>query len=173
MTFFKKNTPFIPLFFGIVFFYLIVGFGPLDPHNLGWIFGRFDPPQHYLGWAFYRYSPWSFPIGLNPNFGMDISSSIVYTDSIPIMAIFFKLLSPILPQVFRNLVITLLFIASLVCLENYLPLLQSFLGNFFWHWTTIFFSAHALASIHTIWNSSSFSFPFFNFSRSIFGPKKN
>ena len=105
---FKKNTPFIPLLFGSVFFYLIVGFGPLNPENLSWIFGRFDPPQHYLGWVFYRYSPWSFPIGLNPNFGMDISSSIVYTDSIPIMAIFFKLLSPILPQVFQYFGIWLL-----------------------------------------------------------------
>ena len=108
MTFFLKNTPFIPLLFGSVFFYLIVGFGPLNPENLSWIFGRFDPPQHYLGWVFYRYSPWSFPIGLNPNFGMDISSSIVYTDSIPIMAIFFKLLSPILPQVFQYFGIWLL-----------------------------------------------------------------
>jgi hypothetical protein len=108
VTFFNKNTPFIPLLFGSVFFYLIVGFGPLNPENLSWIFGRFDPPQHYLGWVFYRYSPWSFPIGLNPNFGMDISSSIVYTDSIPIMAIFFKLLSPILPQVFQYFGIWLL-----------------------------------------------------------------
>lgn len=108
MTFLNKNTPFIPLFVGVVFFYLVVGSGPLDPSNLSWIFGRFDPPQHYLGWVFYRSSPWSFPIGLNPNFGMDISSSIVYTDSIPIMAIFFKLLSPILPQVFQYFGIWLL-----------------------------------------------------------------
>ena len=88
VTFFLKNTPFIPLLFGSVFFYLIVGFGPLNPENLSWIFGRFDPPQHYLGWVFYRYAPWTFPIGLSPNFGMDISSSIVYTDSLPLMAIF-------------------------------------------------------------------------------------
>ena len=105
---FKKNTPFIPLLFGSVFFYLIVGFGPLNPENLSWIFGRFDPPQHYLGWVFYRYAPWTFPIGLSPNFGMDISSSIVYTDSLPLMAIFFKLLSPILPQVFQYFGIWLL-----------------------------------------------------------------
>ena len=167
MTFFKKNTPFIPLFFGIVFFYLIVGFGPLDPHNLGWIFGRFDPPQHYLGWAFYRYSPWSFPIGLNPNFGMDISSSIVYTDSIPIMAIFFKLLSPILPQVFRNLVITLLFIASLVCLENYFSNIKPFLGNFFWYRAIIFFAPYVLATLYTLRYASSFSCPFFYLSGAV------
>ncbi|MCE7527902.1 DUF6311 domain-containing protein [Polynucleobacter sp. IMCC 30228] len=108
MIFFNKNTPLIPLFFGIVFFYLIVGLGPLDPSNLSWIFGRFDPPQHYLGWVFYRYAPWTFPIGLSPNFGMDISSSIVYTDSLPLMAIFFKLFSPILPQVFQYFGIWLL-----------------------------------------------------------------
>ena len=108
MTIFNKNTPLIPLLFGILFFYLIVGLGPLDPSNLSWIFGRFDPPQHYLGWVFYRYTPWTFPIGLSPNFGLDISTSIVYTDSLPLMAIFFKLFSPILPQVFQYFGIWLL-----------------------------------------------------------------
>ena len=108
MIFFNKNTPLIPLCFGIVFFYLIVGFGPLNPENLSWIFGRFDPPKDYLGWVFYRNAPWSFPIGLSPNFGMDISSSIAYTDSVPIMAIFFKLLSSFLPQVFQYFGIWLL-----------------------------------------------------------------
>jgi len=108
MIFFHKNTPLIPLCFGIVFFYLIVGFGPLNPENLSWIFGRFDPPKDYLGWVFYRNAPWSFPIGLSPNFGMDISSSIAYTDSVPIMAIFFKLLSSFLPPVFQYFGIWLL-----------------------------------------------------------------
>ena len=130
MTFFKKNTLFIPLFFGIVFFYLLVGFGPLDPYNLSWIFGRFDPPQHYLGWVFYRASPWSFPIGLSPNFGMDISNSIVYTDSIPLMAIFFKLLSPILPQVFQYFGIWLLLCFLLQAWFSWKII--SLISNHFW-----------------------------------------
>jgi len=93
----------IPLVLGSIFFYMVVGPGPLDPQNLSWIFGRFDPPQHYLGWIFYRHSEWSFPIGLNPNYGIDIGNSIVFTDSLPILAIPFKLISPLLPNIFQYL----------------------------------------------------------------------
>lgn len=108
MTSFDKKSFFIPILLGIAFFYLVVGLGPLDPQNLSWIFGRFDPPQHYLGWVFYRNSPWTFPIGLNPAYGIDIGNSIVYTDSLPVMAIPFKLLSPLLPNVFQYIGIWLL-----------------------------------------------------------------
>ena len=91
----------IPIALGIAFFCLVVGLDPIDPHNLSWIFGRFDPPKDYLGWVFYRNTPWSFPIGSNPNYGLDIGSSIVYSDSVPLMAIFFKLLSPLLGTPFQ------------------------------------------------------------------------
>ena len=108
MTSLDKKSFFIPVLLGIIFFYLVVGPGPLDPQNLSWIFGRFDPPQHYLGWVFYRNSPWSFPIGLNPSFGIDIGNSIVYTDSLPLLAIPLKLISPLLPKVFQYIGIWLL-----------------------------------------------------------------
>ena len=108
MTSFDKKSIYIPILLGITFFYLVVGLGPLDPQNLSWIFGRFDPPKDYLGWAFYRNTHWSFPIGSNPNYGIDIGSSIVYSDSVPIMAIFFKLLSPLLGTPFQYFGIWLL-----------------------------------------------------------------
>jgi hypothetical protein len=108
MTSLDKKSFYIPILLGIIFFYLVVGLGPLDPQNLSWIFGRFDPPQHYLGWVFYRNSPWSFPIGLNPSFGIDIGNSIVYTDSLPLLAIPLKLISPLLPKVFQYIGIWLL-----------------------------------------------------------------
>lgn len=101
MTSLDKKSFFIPILMGIIFFYLVVGLGPLDPQNLSWIFGRFDPPKDYLGWAFYRNTPWGFLIGSNPDYGIDIGSSIVYSDSVPIMAIFFKLLSPLLGTPFQ------------------------------------------------------------------------
>lgn len=89
-------------------FLLTVGIGPLDPRNLAWILGRLDPTQHYLGWMFYRHSDWSFPIGLNPHFGLDLSSSIVYSDSIPLLAIPLKVISPYLPEHFQYFGIWLL-----------------------------------------------------------------
>ena len=108
MTSLDKKSFYIPILLGITFFYLVVGIGPLDPQNLSWIFGRFDPPKDYLGWAFYRNTPWGFPVGSNPNYGIDIGSSIVYSDSVPIMAIFFKLLSPLLGTPFQYFGIWLL-----------------------------------------------------------------
>jgi hypothetical protein len=108
MTSLDKKSFFIPILLGIIFFYLVVSLGSLDPQNLSWIFGRFDPPKDYLGWAFYRNTPWGFPIGSNPSYGIDIGSSIVYSDSVPIMAIFFKLLSPLLGTPFQYFGIWLL-----------------------------------------------------------------
>jgi hypothetical protein len=98
----KRNFNFLyPLIFGAITCILVIGLAPLDPTNTGWILGRLDPTQHYLGWLFYRNSEWTFPIGLNPLFGQDLSSSIVYSDSIPLLAIPFKVLGPFLPKQFH------------------------------------------------------------------------
>ena len=79
----------LPLLLGAISFFAILGFTQLDPSNIGWLLGRLDPTQHYLGWIFYRDGPWTFPVGLSPDFGLDISSSIVYADAVPFLAIFF------------------------------------------------------------------------------------
>jgi hypothetical protein len=79
-----------------------MGIKPLYPQNVAWLNGL-DPIQHYIGWAFYRYGPWTFPVGLNPGYGMELSSSIVYTDSIPLLAILFKPFSALLPETFQYL----------------------------------------------------------------------
>lgn len=92
---------FAPLLLGIVSFYLAVGPMPLLPNNVLWLNGSIDPTTHYLGWAFFREGPWQFPLGLNPQYGLDISSSIVYSDSIPFFAILFKGLQAWLPTPFQ------------------------------------------------------------------------
>ena len=105
----KRDLSFLyPPLLGAIAFFIVVGFEPLNPVNAGWILGRLDPTQHYLGWLFYRNSEWTFPIGLNPLFGQDLSSSIVYSDSIPLLAIPFKLLGPLLPERFHYFGIWLL-----------------------------------------------------------------
>jgi len=98
----KRDLSFCyPLLLGAIAFFMVVGFEPLNPYNPGWILGRLDPTQHYLGWLFYRNSEWTFPVGLNPFFGQDLSSSIVYSDSIPLLAITFKALGPLFPEHFQ------------------------------------------------------------------------
>lgn len=97
----KKNIEIlIPVFFGIIVFICITNTNILIYDNINWMTDE-DPAQHYLGWAFFRHSPWQFPPGLNPGWGLELSSAIVYTDSIPLFALFFKALSPILPDNFQ------------------------------------------------------------------------
>ncbi|MCE7527798.1 DUF6311 domain-containing protein [Polynucleobacter sp. IMCC 30228] len=90
----------LPLLIGAAAFFLIAGPHFLNPLNIAWLSGG-DSLQHYLGWAFFRNSPWDWPLGLNPKYGMDFSNSIVFTDSIPLLAIPFKVISRFLSEPFQ------------------------------------------------------------------------
>lgn len=85
---------------GIAIFLLVAGPAILDPSYISWIADG-DPMQQYLGWEFFRNSPWAFPLGLNAQFGIDLGSSIVYSDSIPLLAIIFKSIASLLPKPFQ------------------------------------------------------------------------
>ena len=93
----------VPLLVGVIAFLAVVGPRALDPTNIFWLYGGFDPTQHYLGWAIFREGPWTFPIGLNSNFGMEYSNAIVFSDSIPLYAFLFKPFSIWLPDTFQYL----------------------------------------------------------------------
>jgi hypothetical protein len=90
----------LPIVIGTVSFFLVVGPNVLNVSNIAWLRWG-DPAQHFMGWEFFRRSPWSFPIGLNPNYGMEISNSIVFSDSNPLLALAFKPFSPFLPEPFQ------------------------------------------------------------------------
>lgn len=93
----------LALFVGVSAFLAVVGPRVLDVTNIRWLAppGTSDPITHYLGWEFFRRGPWTWPPGLNPTYGLEFSSSIVFSDSVPIIAIPLKLLSPLLPDVFQ------------------------------------------------------------------------
>jgi hypothetical protein len=84
---------------GFAVFVLVVGSNPLYVSNIAWLDG--DRAQHYLGWAFFRQSGWSWPPGVNPDYGLEIASSVTYSDSIPLLAIPFKAFASLLPQPFQ------------------------------------------------------------------------
>lgn len=91
---------------GLVVFIIIYGINVINPCNVTWLLhsddieGSIDLTQHYMGWVYYRDTPWTFPIGLTE--GLYIKPvSVVYTDSIPLFAVFFKLFSGILPTSFQ------------------------------------------------------------------------
>lgn len=76
---------------GFIFFSFTVGIEKLDPRNVGWLtFG--DQKTHLLGWQFFAADQWRWPLGANPMYGWEGKNSIVYTDSWPGLALFFKAL---------------------------------------------------------------------------------
>ena len=96
----RLMTLIAPIVLGLISFFVVVGPLPLNPLNVSWLNG-WDPQQEYFGWAIYRNGPWQFPLGLNPNFGLEFGSSIVYSDSIPLLALAFKLINFALPASFQ------------------------------------------------------------------------
>lgn len=87
---------------GALVFIYIYGIEILDFTNIDWLVSNGgDLNQHYLGWEFFRRSPWTFPIGMNSIINYPYSISVIFTDSIPLFAVFFKIFSNILPEYFN------------------------------------------------------------------------
>ncbi|MEP6482346.1 MAG: DUF6311 domain-containing protein [Rhodoglobus sp.] len=88
-------------FVGFAAFLAIVGPAVLDVGNMLWLTQNIDSFTHYVGWAFYRHSAWTWPLGFSPDYGLQFSSAIIFSDSVPLLAIPLKLVSPLLPAVFQ------------------------------------------------------------------------
>ena len=87
---------------GAICFIGVYGVRVLDFTNVGWLFDNdHDLRQHYIGWCSYRRDPWHFPIGLIDSLSYPDSMSVIYTDSIPLFAVLFKIVSPLLPVEFQ------------------------------------------------------------------------
>ncbi len=87
---------------GAIIFIVVYGIKVLDISNDDFLMSyHLDQTQHYVGWRLFRASSWHFPIGLCDTSIYPYMSSVVYTDSIPLFAVFFKILSPILPEKFQ------------------------------------------------------------------------
>ena len=78
---------------GALIFILIYGIHVLNPFYTDWLMNGGDLMQHYLGWEFYRKSDWFFPIGLTDQLAYPTKSSVIFTDSIPLFALIFKVLT--------------------------------------------------------------------------------
>jgi Family of unknown function (DUF6311) len=57
---------------------------------------------------FYSHSPWTMPLGMNPNYGLELGNAIVFSDSNPLLAFLFKPFVALLPQPFQYFGIWLL-----------------------------------------------------------------
>jgi hypothetical protein len=89
---------------GAVAFLALTGGAILDPTRVDWLLAHPDTATTYLGWAFFRQSPLlQWPYGANPAYGLEIGSSVVYSDSVPLLALALKPFSPLLPAAFQYL----------------------------------------------------------------------
>lgn len=89
---------------GMIVFVLIYGWYPLSVQNDAWIMAGYDESdviQHYAGWLAFRNSPWAFPLGMAGDMAVGTGTIISFTDSIPWVAILFKLFRTILPETFQ------------------------------------------------------------------------
>ncbi|MCR5300837.1 MAG: DUF6311 domain-containing protein [Lachnospiraceae bacterium] len=87
---------------GMLCFIGIYGVKVLDFTNVGWLFDNdHDLRQHFIAWCRYRSDPWTFPIGLIESLSWPNKMSVIYTDSIPVFAVIFKILGPALPKTFQ------------------------------------------------------------------------
>ncbi|MGN0976258.1 MAG: DUF6311 domain-containing protein, partial [Gemmiger sp.] len=87
---------------GMVYFLWLYGPDVVIPTNVDWFIALGeDPRQHYYGWVLYRRSRWMFPIGLMDTCVYPYPVSVIYTDSLPLLAVLCKLLSPLLPEQFQ------------------------------------------------------------------------
>jgi hypothetical protein len=86
----------------VIVFQVCYGLKIILPSNVSWLMSvMHDWGAHYLGWLFYRQEPWHFPIGNVDGYFYPIGTNVGYTDSIPLLAIFFKLFKGILPADFQ------------------------------------------------------------------------
>lgn len=102
MTFWKKNRVWIAaMLAGMAAFVIIYGIKILDVTYDTWLLNGGDLSQHYLGWCFFRESDWCFPIGLMDRIAYPNHVSVIFTDSIPLFAVIFKLFRNFLPETFQ------------------------------------------------------------------------
>lgn len=100
-----KHNKTVNIFFlggiiGVILFLIIYGGKILDITYTDWLYEdvNSDLFQTQLGVDFFLKAPWKFPLGSYDTYNYPSGTSIVFTDSIPIFAIIFKIFRGILPQ---------------------------------------------------------------------------
>ena len=101
MEFYKKYSA---IFFALLAIFLTISFLGLENlnfQNTKWLYTIADVSNSQNGWIFFKNDIWHFPLGKNPNYGLDIATSIVFSDSIPLFAFLFKIFKSFLPENFQ------------------------------------------------------------------------
>ena len=146
MSFANKNIFFLIIFFLIS---LIFTFSLLGVENFslkGYLFSKnYDLISDQLAFKFFINDQWHFPIGKNPNYGIDVGNSIVFSGAVPILSFFIKLIAKFLPSNFQFIGIWFVICFTLQLFFSYLIIkhftrenLYSFISSFFFILCPIF-----------------------------------
>ena len=98
---FDQRINYLFLLISFIFLGVTIGFGNISFQSVEWLHDGNESAIEQTAWYFFRNDVWRFPLGLNPNYGDDITTSIVFSDSVPILAFFFKIFKSILPENFQ------------------------------------------------------------------------
>ncbi len=98
----RKYIAVAGILLGALSFLALYGWEVLDVTNEVWLLAsERDLRAHYIGWKFFRESDWHWPLGMMDGIIYPRLISVVYTDSIPWLALFFKMVSGLLPETFQ------------------------------------------------------------------------
>ena len=89
---------------GAAVFLILYGAFALDPCYDSWIYCGYveeDVIQHYAAWQYLRNQSWDLPLCWIKNAALPLGSSAAFADPLPWAALFFKVLSPLLPETFQ------------------------------------------------------------------------
>jgi hypothetical protein len=94
----------ICLSFATIWYLFLFGRHTLYFSNIGWTYNSGgDILKAQIGWEWFRQEPWHFPLGNIESYGYPSGTSLTFLDSILLMAIPLKILSPILGSKFQYL----------------------------------------------------------------------
>ena len=139
MRFVNKNIYFLIIFFIVS---LILTFLLLGAENFsikGYLYSEnYDLISDQLAFKFFINDQWHFPIGKNPNYGIEVGNSIVFSGAVPILSFLFKSIARFLPNNFQFITIWFVICFTLQLFFSYLIInhftrkkLYSFISSFF------------------------------------------
>ena len=133
MLFYQKKYLLI-IFYLVLSFFLTISFVGIENiyfNEVDWLLGSGDKSNAQNGWTFFKNDQWHFPLGKNPNYGLDISTSIIFSDSIPLFAFIFKIFKNFLGVSFQYFSLWILLCFFLQLYLSYLIIFKCTKNTFF------------------------------------------
>jgi hypothetical protein len=92
----------VSLIAALIYVFIVMGPKPLNPQNTSWLL--YDGSTYFIGWEMLRQDPHlHWPLTFTERIGYPVGTSTALMDIIPLLALIFKPMSPLLPTPFQYL----------------------------------------------------------------------